>query len=213
MAYNDSMKLIDFVNSMSDVLNIRDFDTADLSLNGLQVGDPDAEIGKVAFSVDASLATIKEAAKAGADLLFVHHGLFWGRAKAITGTHYDRVKTLLDNNIGLFACHLPLDAHMKMGNNARMAEKLGMTDVEPFSFYKGVHVGVKGRFPKPMTAGEIIGRLGIRENATSYIINGGEKTFTTHSYPTEAEAYYTVSDGAQLRLWSYRPSVTDEFVV
>ena len=103
MAYNEPMKLIDFVNSMLDVLNIRDFDSADSSLNGLQVGDLDSEIRKVAFSVDASLATIRAASEAGADLLFVHHGLFWGRPKAITGTHYDRVKALLDNGVGLFA--------------------------------------------------------------------------------------------------------------
>ncbi len=179
MAYNEPMKLIDFVNSMLDVLNIRDFDSADSSLNGLQVGDLDSEIRKVAFSVDASLATIRAASEAGADLLFVHHGLFWGRPKAITGTHYDRVKALLDNGVGLFACHLPLDAHMKMGNNARMAQTLDMTDVEPFSLYKGKYIGVKGRFPKPMTAGDIIKKLGIRENATDYIINGGEKTFRT----------------------------------
>ena len=192
------MKLTDFANEMSSVLNIRDFDSADSSLNGVQVGDLNSEIRKIAFSVDASLDTISEAARQKADMLFVHHGLFWGRPKAITGAHYDRVKTLLDNNIALFACHLPLDAHMEMGNNARMAKRLGMEDIEPFSFYKGIHVGVKGRLECPMTAGEIIARLGIRENVTDYIVNGGDRRFSTLGIVSgegASDIYEAIDDG------------------
>ncbi len=161
------------------MLEIERYAGSDASLNGLQVGDYSADIRKVAFSVDASLATIKRAVELGADLLFVHHGIFWGRPIAITGRHYDRVRTLIGNKLALFACHLPLDANLEYGNNAQMARKLGLEDVQPFSIFRGVHVGVKGTLPESMTADEIIEKLGIRRNGTEYIINGGDKRFST----------------------------------
>ncbi len=173
------MKLSEFVQRLSDVLAIEGFAAADMSLNGLQVGDCDSEVRKVAFAVDASLATIKEAAKQGADVLFVHHGLFWGRPIAITGRHYARVKTLLDNNLALFACHLPLDAHPEYGNNAQMALKLGLQDVQPFAFFRGVSVGCKGVFPEPLDANQIIEKLGVRTNDTNFEINCGDRRFKT----------------------------------
>jgi len=173
------MKLSEFTNKMSEILDIKAFEGADSSDNGLQVGDLDADIRKVAFSVDASLASITEAAKLKADLLFVHHGLLWGRSIRITGRHYDRVKALLDNKLALFACHLPLDANMKYGNNARMAMKLGLRDIGPFGLFHGVSVGVKGTFPSPMTADEITKKLGVRTNPTNFTINGGDKKFRT----------------------------------
>ena len=116
------MKLKQFVETMSEILEIGNFTGADSSQNGLQVGDFNAEIHKIAFAVDASLATIKAASEQGADVLFVHHGMFWNRSLTITGRHYNRVKALFDNNLALFACHLPLDAHMELGNNAQMAK-------------------------------------------------------------------------------------------
>ncbi len=173
------MKLSEFVQRLSEVLAIDGFAGADMSLNGLQVGDADSEVRKVAFAVDASLATIKEAAKQGADVLFVHHGLFWGRPIAITGRHYARVKTLLDNNLALFACHLPLDAHPEYGNNAQMALKLGLQEIQPFAFFRGVSVGCKGVFPEPLDAKQIIERLGVRTNETNFAINCGDRRFKT----------------------------------
>lgn len=171
------MILSEFVERLSELLAIGNYAGADMSLNGLQVGDADSEIRKVAFAVDASLATIEEAVKQGADVLFVHHGLFWGRPIAITGRHYARVKTLLDNNMALFACHLPLDAHAEYGNNAQMALKLGLQDVESFAFFRGVSVGCKGSFSEPLDADQIIARLGVRTNDTNYAINCKDRKF------------------------------------
>ena len=167
------MKLQDLSNKLSDILEIGRFVGCDSSLNGLQVGDVNLDVKKVAFAVDASLNTINKAVEQGANLLFVHHGLFWGRPLAITGRHYNRVSTLIKNNVGLFACHLPLDAHLTYGNNAQMARALGMKDVQEFSVYKGVSVGVKGVLPHPMTADEIVQALGIRRNSTNFVVNAG----------------------------------------
>ena len=173
------MKLNDFVSEISTLLDIERYSAADVSLNGLQVGRRGEEIRKVAFAVDASLATIKAAAKEKADVLFVHHGLFWGKSIAITGRHYDRVKALLDNDLALFACHLPLDANMEFGNNAQMGKSLELRDLQPFSIYRGVYVGAKGVLPKPMTADQIVDKLGVRRNSTSYFINGDNKCFSS----------------------------------
>ena len=173
------MKLAQFVEKMSEILEIGNYVNADSSQNGLQVGDLDAEIRKVAFAVDASLATIKAAAEQGADVLFTHHGMFWNRSLTITGRHYARIKALLDNNLALFACHLPLDAHMEYGNNAQMAKYLKLKNVQPFGLYHGVYVGVKGEFSAPVTAQEIIGLLKVRENDTNFALNCGNKKFRT----------------------------------
>jgi dinuclear metal center YbgI/SA1388 family protein len=169
------MKVKDLVDYFSEILKISDFNNADISLNGLQVGDVDANVKKLAFAVDASLATIEEAAKQGADMLFVHHGMFWGRPIAITGRHYKRVKTLLDHNMALFACHLPLDANLELGNNAQMAKRLELKDVEQFSFFRGVHVGVKGVLSQPMTPNEIIEKLGVRRDERTLVIGDSKR--------------------------------------
>lgn len=169
------MKVKELVDYFSDILRISDFNNADISLNGLQVGDVEADVKKVAFAVDASMATIDEAVRFGADMLFVHHGMFWGRPIAITGRHYRRVKTLLDNNVALFACHLPLDANLELGNNAQMAKKLGIEDMEQFSFFRGVHVGVKGSLPRPMSADEIIASFGVRKDERTLVVGDSKR--------------------------------------
>lgn len=169
------MKLIDFANEISALLNMADYDGADSSLNGVQVGDLDSDIKKVAFAVDASLETITQAAKIKADLLFVHHGLFWGSPLAVTGSHYRRIKTLLDGGVGLFACHLPLDAHPLLGNNAQMALKLGLEHTEPFAQYHGKKIGWAGTLREALTCEQIIEKLGIRTDAHNVIIRGGKE--------------------------------------
>lgn len=169
------MKVKELVDYFSEILKISDFNNADISLNGLQVGDVEANVKKIAFAVDASMATIDEAVRLDADMLFVHHGMFWGRPIAITGRHYKRVKTLLDNNVALFACHLPLDANLELGNNAQMAKKLGIENMEQFSFFRGVHVGVKGSLPRPMSADEIIASLGVRKDERTLVIGDSKR--------------------------------------
>ena len=164
------MKVKELVDYFSGLLRISDYSNADISLNGLQVGDLEADVKKIAFAVDASLATIEAAVKQGADMLFVHHGLFWGKPIAITGRHYARVKALLDNKVALFACHIPLDANLELGNNAQMATKLNLQEIEPFSFFRGVYVGVKGTLPKPMDANQIIDKLGVRRDERTLVV-------------------------------------------
>ena len=148
------MTVNEFGEELWKRLSIEDF-PFDISLNGFQIQGPDRELRKAAFAVDASFATIDAAAEASADILVVHHGLFWGSPIAIRGAHYRRVKRALDSGLSLFACHLPLDAHPLYGNNAQIALTLGMTSFDPFGEYKGRKIGFKGRLPFPMTVPEV----------------------------------------------------------
>jgi len=136
------------------VLEIEGFKTADSSLNGIQVDNNGEEIRKIVFAVDACLESFKRCAAAGGNLLFVHHGLFWGAPLAVKGVHRERIQFLLDNNIALYAVHLPLDQHPRLGNNAALAELLGIEAPEPFGEYHGKKIGYKGKLKKPLTIDE-----------------------------------------------------------
>jgi dinuclear metal center YbgI/SA1388 family protein len=130
----------------------------DVSKNGLQVEGPD-QIDKVAFAVDACQAAFDQAVAAGAQLLVVHHGLFWREPKKLVGPHFRRVKTLIEGGCGLYAAHLPLDMHPQLGNNAELARLLGLQDVRPFGRYHGVAIGTAGVLDPPLGIPELIGRV------------------------------------------------------
>ena len=135
---------------------------ADSSMNGIQVQNsaPDLkQIRKVAFAVDACLETIEKAAAEKADILFVHHGLFWGEPLPVAGSHYNRIKTLLDADMALYVSHIPLDANSECGNNYGLARMFGMEKLEPFGEWRGMSIGVKGEFAKPVSVNELVQKL------------------------------------------------------
>ena len=167
-------------------LDIDGFSSIDNSLNGLQVDNDGSEIQKIVFAVDASLETFERAAAAGAGMLFVHHGLFWGKSLALLDSHRKRIKCLLDNNIALYAVHLPLDQHPELGNNAALIRLLGVEHPEPFGNFRGRMVGYKGALASPLTIEDAVKNItfmgrppsgvyafGKRENATCAVISGG----------------------------------------
>ncbi len=153
------MTVGDFDKWCRSFLEISLFEGSDASLNGLQIGDKKAPVKKLAFAVDACLATMEKAVQEGADILFVHHGLFWGKPLAVTGDHYRRVKTTLDGGLALYAVHLPLDKHPDYGNNAGIARILGLKELEGFGRYKGSFIGLRGRLDKPLHRDEVIPAL------------------------------------------------------
>jgi dinuclear metal center YbgI/SA1388 family protein len=165
------VKRDDLTKWLDNYLALGDFQ--DASLNGLQVEGAD-EVGKVAFAVDSSLSTLEQAAQTGADMLIVHHGLFWGKPLAITGMHKNRVKYLLENNISLYAAHLPLDAHKEVGNNWGLARILGMTELQDFALHGGKPIGVKGVFPNPITLRDLANTLE-QELGESVLVHAGGK--------------------------------------
>ena len=104
----------------------------DYGPNGLQVEGRE-KIRKIVSGVTASRALIDAAVAAGADAIFVHHGLFWrGQSGCVTGWMKERLKRLLAHEVNLFAYHLPLDAHPTLGNNAQLGERLGLRTTARF---------------------------------------------------------------------------------
>ncbi len=118
------------------------------AVNGLQVANR-GRVTRVAVAVDASRAAIAEAAISGADLLVVHHGLFWSGVQPMVGVTYDKFRSLFANGIAVYASHLPLDLHTTLGNNARLADALSLSVSTGFSRYKNIDIGVAGESDEP----------------------------------------------------------------
>jgi len=167
-------------------LDIEGFSSTDNSLNGIQVDNDGSVIKKIVFAVDAAMESFEQAAAINAGMLFVHHGMFWGAPARISGTMRQRIKFLLDHNICLYAVHLPLDQHPKLGNNAVIAELLELKDIEPFCGRQNKKIGYKGTFPRPVTIDEAAKKIsfmnrppvgvfqfGKKENLTAAIVSGG----------------------------------------
>lgn len=130
----------------------------DVSQNGLQVQGPD-DVRKVAVTVDASLAAFERAVTAGAQLLIVHHGLFWGKSLLLVGPHFRRIKTLILGRCGLYSVHLPLDTHPQVGNNAELARLLQLQDTKSFGDYHGVPIGKAGKLAPVQSLSAVVERL------------------------------------------------------
>jgi dinuclear metal center YbgI/SA1388 family protein len=139
--------LPELISHLDELLDARAF--ADYGPNGLQV--PGAgDVRHVVTGVSASVALFERAAALEADLVLVHHGLFWGEpAGPITPALKQRLKLLFDHDMALAAYHLPLDAHPRLGNNALIAQRLGAAFTEPFAEHRGRPIGVVAHFDPP----------------------------------------------------------------
>jgi dinuclear metal center YbgI/SA1388 family protein len=129
------------VDSFLRIAEIPDYPNA---LNGVQVANR-GPVTRIAAAVDVSRAVIQQAIDARANLLLVHHGLFWAGLQQIRGAFYERLKLLLDNDIGLYSAHLPLDGHPTVGNNPLLAQALGLESLRGFAEFRGFKVGVQGK--------------------------------------------------------------------
>lgn len=99
------------------------------AVNGLQFANG-GNVSKIGAAVDAGLRVFEEAARRGIDFLIVHHGMFWSAQQPVTGTVYEKFKTCMDAGLAVYGCHLPLDAHREIGNNAVLARELGLDVLE-----------------------------------------------------------------------------------
>lgn len=188
------------VRWLDDYLNVAAY--PDPSLNGLQV-EGAAEVERVAVAVDASLETFEKAAEMGADLLIVHHGLFWGAPLAVTGPHRKRLAYLLDNEIGLYAAHIPLDAHPEVGNNWGLATILGMKELEDFGLFKGKPIGVKGLLAEPMARRLLASLLEEKLGEPVMMLEGG---------PEQVESLAIISGGAAWDVITAADQCVDAFL-
>ncbi len=130
------------------------------ALNGVQVG-PQGPVRKIAAAVAGSLHTIQLAAAAEANLLLVHHGLFWNGLRPVTGMYEARLRALFAHDIAVYSSHLPLDAHATFGNSALLARELGLTTTGLFARHEQIHCGVSDphrarvRVPRQMVEGAL----------------------------------------------------------
>ncbi len=138
-------RLQDIVRLLDDHLEPARF--SDSALNGLQV-EGDQAVSRIALGVSSSQRFFTEALAWGAEALLVHHGLFWGAPRPIVGPLAGRLRTLLAARASLVAYHLPLDAHPEDGNNAVIARKFGLLDVELWGDYRGRKIGTIGTWPE-----------------------------------------------------------------
>lgn len=113
------------------------------AVNGLQVANA-GRVRRAAVAVDFSRPAIEQAAAADAQLLVVHHGMFWGGAQPVVGPSYERLRLLFTRDVAVYSAHLPLDVHPTLGNNVLLASELGLTPTGGFVRYKTVDVGVSG---------------------------------------------------------------------
>lgn len=141
-------KLKTITRFLDTTFKIGDFE--DSSNNGLQV-ENSGTIKKVCCGVDASLQFFKEAKSRGANFLVCHHGISWGDSlKEITDLNYKRISFLMKNDMALYGCHLPLDAHPRYGNNIGLCKDFKLQNLKPFAIHGNSHIGFAGKLPKAM---------------------------------------------------------------
>lgn len=142
--------LVEYLNNFLEPEPIKD-----VSINGLQV--PGCNIvNKIAVATDASMDTFKGAVAKNCNFLFVHHGIFWNynREDRITPLKKKKLKFLFDNDLSLYASHLPLDLHPSCGNNQQLFELLGLNNRQEMGYYQGVPIGIMGTVSSPVSFAE-----------------------------------------------------------
>jgi dinuclear metal center YbgI/SA1388 family protein len=133
-------ELVSYTDDLLDTTGTPDYPAA---LNGLQIENRSPLKG-IAAAVDFSTRAILGTIEASANLLIVHHGMFWSGFGQICGPSYQRLRLLMDNDIAVYSSHLPLDRHVTLGNNVLLARELGLVPTSVFAEYGGIFIGVSG---------------------------------------------------------------------
>jgi dinuclear metal center YbgI/SA1388 family protein len=153
-----NLPIVKIAEWLDRVLEVSAFD--DVSNNGLQLANESGETPAVAFAVDASVESVKRAAEAGAKLLVVHHGFSWGGGiRRLTGGIYNVVKSAMDADLAIYACHLPLDASKVCGNNWEIARALELTGTKKAFSYHGNVIGLTGKLKDVKKIAELFPQL------------------------------------------------------
>jgi dinuclear metal center YbgI/SA1388 family protein len=157
------------------------------ALNGLQVENR-GQVTHVAAAVDCSTLATRQAAERGADLLLVHHGMFWGGASAVVGPHYERTRLVVEKNIAVYSSHIPLDLHPRWGNNVLLAAELGLDPARGFALMRGVAVGVAGDAD--------VATMELRDRARAFSARFGGSCICTPLQPAQRTRRWAMCTGA-----------------
>jgi len=162
-------QITSYCDRLLDTAGVSDYDGA---VNGLQV-ENHGPIISLAAAVDASLTTIRKAIDEGANLLLVHHGLFWSKRQPWTGRNFELMRLLLDHDVAIYSSHLPLDVHARLGNNAQLASALGLRELKPFFRMKEQFLGVQST--AAIARDELARRLSHLTKEEVKVVPGGPK--------------------------------------
>ena len=135
------LQLSHYLDSLLEINSIKDSPNA---MNGLQVENT-GKIEKIGLAVDLCQATIEMAVKSKCNMMFVHHGIFWGGLQTVRDQLYQKLSSMIQANLGLYSAHIPLDMHPVLGNNRTLADLIGLEHLETFGEYGGEKIGLKGQ--------------------------------------------------------------------
>lgn len=167
--------LTDIRTHLDQTLSIAELPDYGNALNGLQLQNRTGTVSRVVAAVDSTLPVVKKAIAAGADLLLVHHGMFWTGLQPWTGATFERLNLALENNLAIYSAHLPLDAHPRLGNNALIARAMKLIPCGGFLDYKGLAVGVTCE--AALTLDDVVSRFTqALDGGRVHVCAGGPKT-------------------------------------
>jgi len=189
------MKLESLLQYLDGYLGLSDHPDYANALNGLQVGGPD-EVEHLVVAVDASEASVVEAVDRNADLLLVHHGLFWSGLEPLTGRRLRRVRPLILKGVGLYSVHLPLDSHGEVGNCAVLGRALELELAGRFGAYQGVEIGWWGTLPEAVDIAGLQERLADALAGPVHVIPGGPEEIRRVGVVTGGGASFTAEGAA-----------------
>ncbi len=162
-------KIVKYCDKALRAEEIKDYDGA---ANGLQV-ENSGWVTRIAAAVDGCLETARMAVAAKANLLIVHHGLFWSATHPWTGRRRELLQMLIENDLAVYSSHLPLDAHPRLGNNALLCSALGLRKLKPFFFTKGQFLGFQAN--SRIARAELAHRLERAVDGSVKVLPGGPK--------------------------------------
>ena len=143
MAPSIHIPLAEIVAACNDELQIATIPDYPNALNGLQLANRSGQVSRIVTAVDACLPVIRRAVQEKAQLLIVHHGLFWSGLQRFDGAPFEKLRLAIENDLAIYSVHIPLDVHPLLGNNARLADALGLLNVRPFFAWKGIQLGLR----------------------------------------------------------------------
>lgn len=175
--------VVAYLDELLETYTTPDFPNA---VNGLQLANS-GTVRKVAAAVDFSGKTVAAAAQENADLLIVHHGMFWLGTEPLVSTRYERIRMLIERDIAVYSSHLPLDRHPLLGNNALLARTLGLEPSDGFARFNDIFIGLMGASDIQTSA--LIERAGIFSRS-----HGGE-TVAPHVRPDRVTRRWAICTG------------------
>ncbi len=177
--------------------------------NGLQV-EGRAEIRHIVTGVTANMALLEAAVAAEADAVLVHHGFFWKNEDSrVIGIKQRRLKYLLQHDLNLFAWHLPLDAHPTLGNNAQLAQKLG---INIDGWFGEQNLGCVGTLSQPMQMQQFTTLINTQLHRPPLLVGAAERTVNRVAWCSGgAQGYF--SDACDLGVDVYLTGEISEAVV